>query len=292
MQRKPGRQVTGNIRQSYCRTPGGINLRLLSWGAGGAPDALLVHGFGDNALVWDRFASTLARHGNLLAMDLRGHGRSSRDPAGIYALADLVADVVQVLEQKCPAPVVLIGHSLGAHVAVRAAAARRNLVRALVAVDFALRPSQLSAGQVRRKFRERRRVYESVAEYISVLQEQLPLAHPELLATLAKGALRVNDEGVFEERSDPLLANMDDTIDTEATIAAFRKVGRPILLVRGEGSAILSRAAALNLLSQVPQSRISGVAAAGHTVMLDNPEGFCAVAQPYVLRQLGETAVG
>jgi pimeloyl-ACP methyl ester carboxylesterase len=273
-----------------------LNLSLRRWGAEQTPDVLLVHGFGDNALVWDRFASALAGRYSLLAIDLRGHGQSSWDPAGTYALADHVADVVQVLEHTCLAPVVLVGHSLGAHIAVRAAAARRNLVSALVAVDCALWPNRLSAGHVRRKFRERQRDYESVAEYVSVLQEQLPLAQPELLMTLAEGALRVNDAGRCEERSDPLLVNMDDTIDTEATIDAFRQVGRPILLVRGEGSAVLSRAAAVDLLSRVPQSRVGVVASAGHTVMLDNPQGFCAVARSYVLRfcarQLGESVAG
>jgi pimeloyl-ACP methyl ester carboxylesterase len=261
-----------------------LELNLRRWGTEGAPEVLLIHGFGDNSLVWDRFAASLVAHCSLLAVDLRGHGHSAWDPSGAYVLSDLVADVLQVLEQMGPAPVMLIGHSLGAHVAVRIAAARRDRVRALVTVDCALRPNPLSASHVRRKFRERRRLYQSPADYVTALHEQLPLARAELLATLAEGALRVNEAGLCEERCDSRLANMDDTIDREATLAAFRQVGRPILLVRGEGSAILSRADAADLVGQVPQSRSSGVAFAGHTVMLDNPEGFCAVVQPYVLK--------
>jgi esterase len=285
-----------NPRQLYYRTPRGLKLSFRVWNDGPAPHVLSVHGFGDNSLVWHHFASGLDNSCCVLAIDLRGHGHSEWDCTGTYAIPDFVADVVNVLDDLCPSPVVLVGHSLGAQVAIHAAAARPAHIRAAVLVDVGLKANELSSGYVRRKFRERCRVYESVSHYVGLLREQLPLAQLQLLEVLAEGALRPNSAGRYEERCDPTLVNMDDSVDTHAMLDALKRIARPILFVRGAGSAVLSRATAHKLLEELPQSRVSAVATAGHTVMLDNPEGFCAVVKPYVLRfssrPLSEAAAG
>ena len=293
---KAGNRVPVKLdhRQSHYRTPRGLNLNFRIWNDAAAPHVLLVHGFGDNSLVWHHFASTFDESCCLLGIDLQGHGYSEWNSTGTYAIPDFVADLENVLEDLCPAPVVLIGHSLGGQVAIHAAAAHPECIRAVVLVDVAIKPNELSGGYVRRKFRERCRVYESVAEYIALLRGQLPLARQELLEVLAEGALRVNDEGDYEERCDPVLVNMDDSIDTRL-LPSLKQIERPILFVRGAGSAVLSRATARELLTELPQSRMSVVHTAGHAVMLDNPEGFCTAVKPYVLKFSGllcESAAG
>jgi pimeloyl-ACP methyl ester carboxylesterase len=282
--RRIGIQVKAKDRQSYYRTPHGLNLSFRVWNGHNVPQVLLVHGFGDNSLVWQHFASSLDHSCCALAVDLRGHGYSEWSPTGTYALRDFAADIANVLEDLCPSPVVLAGHSLGAQTAIHVAAACRERIRAVVLVDVGFKPSEFSAGYVRRKFRERCRVYDSVADYIALLHEQVPLARQESLEVLAEGALRRNDEGHYEERCDPMLVNMDDSIDRHALLTGLKQIGRPVLFVRGAGSAVLSRATAFELMAQLPQSRMSSVATAGHAVMLDNPEGFSAAVRPYVLK--------
>jgi pimeloyl-ACP methyl ester carboxylesterase len=107
-----------------------------------------------------------------------------------------------------------------------------------------------------------------------------------LLEKVADRALRQRMDGLFELSGDPMLVDADDSVDARATLAVLKQIKRPVLFVRGEGSAILSRAAARELLAEVPQSRMSVVSRAGHAVMLDNPEGFCAAVEPFVLRVL------
>src|SRR5688572_19692407 len=103
-------------------TRDGLSLSTLAWGRG-RPQILLVHGFGDNALVWDHFACALADQYSLLAVDLCGHGASVWDPTGTYALQDFVVDVRRVLEQFDGGRTLLVGHSLGAQIVIRLAAA-------------------------------------------------------------------------------------------------------------------------------------------------------------------------
>ena len=54
----------------------GVKIHLLEWSREGVP-LILVHGFSNEAHIWDDFAPTVAEHYRVLAMDLRGHGGSS-----------------------------------------------------------------------------------------------------------------------------------------------------------------------------------------------------------------------
>jgi pimeloyl-ACP methyl ester carboxylesterase len=67
-------------------------------------------------------------------IDFQGHGESERWP-GHYLVADYVSATVGLLAERCREPVVLYGHSLGAMVAAGVAAARPDLVRAIVLED-------------------------------------------------------------------------------------------------------------------------------------------------------------
>ena len=59
------------------RVPGAhdLQLRLLEWSEEGIP-LLMLHGFGNEAHIWDAFAPHMAPHYHTLALDQRGHGHS------------------------------------------------------------------------------------------------------------------------------------------------------------------------------------------------------------------------
>jgi pimeloyl-ACP methyl ester carboxylesterase len=67
----------------------------------------------------------------VVAVDLRGHGASPRTVAGL-AVADLAADVAETVEGPAD---LLVGHSLGALVALELVAARPGFARRLVVED-------------------------------------------------------------------------------------------------------------------------------------------------------------
>jgi pimeloyl-ACP methyl ester carboxylesterase len=96
------------------------------------PQALLLHGVTSSSRTWWRVGPALAERGfRVLAVDLRGHGSSPRTVAGLSA-ADLAADVAETV----PGPVdLLVGHSLGALVALELVARRPWFARRLVVED-------------------------------------------------------------------------------------------------------------------------------------------------------------
>jgi pimeloyl-ACP methyl ester carboxylesterase len=102
--------------------------------AGKAP-VLLLHGLASNLTRWSEFVerTTLAEERNLIRVDLRGHGDS---PAhGRISLELWRDDLLALLDAEGAERAVLIGHSLGAQVALACAAGTPQRVAALVLID-------------------------------------------------------------------------------------------------------------------------------------------------------------
>ncbi|WP_306120093.1 MULTISPECIES: alpha/beta fold hydrolase [unclassified Roseitalea] len=108
-----------------------MSLPLVHAGGDGPP-ALMIHGFGADALSWTPLVAPLAARHAVWTVDLPAHGRAGPLPADC-APADLAALVATALE-RFDAPVSLVGHSLGAAVALHVADQRPDRVGALVLI--------------------------------------------------------------------------------------------------------------------------------------------------------------
>jgi pimeloyl-ACP methyl ester carboxylesterase len=107
-----------------------------------APPVLLLHGLGVGASIWQGFARRLLPHLAAVAPDLRGHGLSDAPPQA-YEPADYAGDLVELIDDlKLTTPVPVVGHSLGALVALALADVRPNLVKWLALLDPPLDPEQ------------------------------------------------------------------------------------------------------------------------------------------------------
>ena len=96
---------------------------------------VLVHGLASNMTRWSEFAeqTRLRKEWDLLRLDLRGHGQSmTRGRIGMEVWSDDLAALLDA--ERCESAVV-IGHSLGAHLALHFAARFPARVRGLVLID-------------------------------------------------------------------------------------------------------------------------------------------------------------
>ncbi|MBR1148418.1 alpha/beta fold hydrolase [Bradyrhizobium sp. AUGA SZCCT0431] len=91
-------------------------IALARWGAEdrGKPPALLLHGTGFVAEVWDDVARELAQDYTVYALDRRGHGDSQKPAANRYHFQDFAEDVCRVVEALDLTDIYGIGHSAGA----------------------------------------------------------------------------------------------------------------------------------------------------------------------------------
>jgi pimeloyl-ACP methyl ester carboxylesterase len=102
--------------------------------AGRAP-ALLLHGLASNMTRWSEFVehTRLADMRDLIRVDLRGHGDSpTRGRVSLELWSD---DLLALLDAEGAGRAVLIGHSLGAQVALACAARAPSRIAALVLID-------------------------------------------------------------------------------------------------------------------------------------------------------------
>jgi len=108
---------------------GGRRLRFLRRGEGGEP-ALLLHGFGGDLGNWLFNQAALAEGRAVYALDLPGHGESTKD-VGAATLEELAAVATAFLEAVGVGAAHLVGHSMGGAVAMAMAAATPKRVRSL-----------------------------------------------------------------------------------------------------------------------------------------------------------------
>jgi pimeloyl-ACP methyl ester carboxylesterase len=139
--------------RTYATDVAGVAIHCREIGDPSAEPVLLLHGGGSQGATWDAFGAALARAGyRAIAPDLRGHGASSRTVA--YPLAGFRADAAGLLDALELGKVVLIGHSLGGHVASLVAQQQPERITRLVLEDPPVPPpdaaaeDRLSAGQL------------------------------------------------------------------------------------------------------------------------------------------------
>ncbi len=120
--------------ERFVELPAGL-FRLLEW-PGAGETAVFLHGLTGLASVWrETIAELGAGRPPCIALDQRGHGDSPA-PAGGYAVGDFVGDTVALIETLGGGPVRLVGHSMGARVALVTAARRPDLVRSVAIIDI------------------------------------------------------------------------------------------------------------------------------------------------------------
>lgn len=118
----------------------------------GEPAVILVHGWCENADYWHAQFDALKSHYTVVALDLAGHGASGANRTD-WSIASYAADVATIARQIPNAHLVLVGHSMGADVALAAVPRIGARVIGIIAVD-ALRSvgmPPLAAGEIEAK---------------------------------------------------------------------------------------------------------------------------------------------
>ena len=103
----------------------------------GAPLVLAIHGITSTSRTWLATGRALGDCATLLAVDLRGRGRSTGLPP-VVGLDAHVRDMLAVLDAAGLERAVVVGHSLGAYIAARLATSHPERVSRLVLVDGGL----------------------------------------------------------------------------------------------------------------------------------------------------------
>jgi pimeloyl-ACP methyl ester carboxylesterase len=228
---------------------GGVRLHVRTVSDPAAPPALLLHGLGVGGSVWQSFARRLLPHLAAVAPDLRGHGQSDAPPSG-YAPADYAGDLIELIGDRLESPLPVVGHSLGALVALKLAELRPDLVAWLVVLDPPLDPALRNT--------EVEDVYRLRHAPAGELEKYLLGRNPGGGQLLAQGLARL-----FRQASDRAFEAMLSAAPFEVPA-----IQQPVLVLQAdpEHGGILGDAAAAAVVARLPRGRLYKIDGATHSL--------------------------
>ncbi|MDY6940577.1 MAG: alpha/beta hydrolase [Cyanobacteriota bacterium] len=112
---------------------GDIHLSYLEWSGGTIP-LLLLHGLADTAEVWSALGDALGDRYHVVAVDMRGHGDSSK-PARGYGFDDVIGDLEALMDVLGWSGAHVVGHSWSGKVATIWATQHSERLHSMVLVD-------------------------------------------------------------------------------------------------------------------------------------------------------------
>jgi pimeloyl-ACP methyl ester carboxylesterase len=170
---------SGRLAGSPAYAPPGdrIELRLSSgtlaarsWGSGGDL-VLCLPGLAATSGTFAAVAPVLAERHRVVALDLRGRGRSETTPLGTYGWRAHARDALEAATMLDAERFTVIGHSMGAYVAMQAAALAPGRVAAIVLIDSAGMPDPLAAARLLLSVRGLTAKRDSAAEHTRALRD-------------------------------------------------------------------------------------------------------------------------
>ncbi len=253
-------------------------LNLLEWGRKGSPGLLFIHGGAAHAGWWRFIAPFFFPEYHCVAVDLSGHGDSARRSnytPGLWCEEVLALTRDRDIFDKTP---VIIGHSMGGLIGVRAAAVLADELPGLIIIDSSVRapvPNHEGDGDARKKrngsnLLGRKRTYESRQQAIDRFRliPPQPCKNQALLTYIAaESVCRSGD--VWTWKYDP------DAFRGLQPVSVFhelKKIKSPTAIILGSQSRILDRSTAEKMKSEIRNAmEVIVINDSFHHLMLDQP---------------------
>ncbi|HEV7415783.1 MAG TPA: alpha/beta hydrolase [Tianweitania sediminis] len=246
------------------------NISLNVREAGEGPLMLFFHGITANSAVFGPLMAAFSDRFTTIAVDQRGHGLSDKPKLG-YEAKDFAEDIVSLLRMLDRGPAILVGHSLGCRNAVTAAVTNPELVRSVVGIDF----TPYIETEVFDALESRVNAGHQVFDDLQAVETYLANRYPNIPA----GAIKVRAESGYHAAEGGLLPLASPTAMKQTAkglradlTPAFRDVKRPVLIVRGANSKLVSAAALTQTSALRPDLPVVVVPDADHYVNEVSPE--------------------
>ncbi len=267
-------------------TSNGFALHASIWPNAGMPSCVLLHGFGHHSRIWDPLARRLQADYEVVALDFRGHGDSAWDRESDYSHGTLQQDLQALVRALKLAQFHLLGHSLGARIAMLYAAEQPQQVSSLTIMDTGPEASPKGIQRIRSEAANQPAFFADMSDYQSWLRTRHPLASASGLQSLYEHGLRASGEQ-WQAKTDPAFvrqlwrqdfagaANDPDNLPLTQTLwQCLSSTNCPTLVLKGQISSILSREVAKTMVEHLERGQLDVVPMAGHAVLLDNPD-YC-----------------
>ncbi|MFT4095625.1 MAG: alpha/beta fold hydrolase [Rhodoblastus sp.] len=242
--------------------------------AGKGPPLLLIHSLGTGAWMWRDDIAHWSGDFDVIAFDARGHGASTHN--GPVTVESIAADLAAGLSALGIRHAHVVGISMGGPIACRLYSTAPDAVASLVIADSFAR--QGAAGE----------------ERVRGLEQLLKTASMSSYATsYANGTMHAEADRRHFEALEASVAAMDKdvylqiarSVFTSDVADAMTKISVPVRVVVGAQDTRTPPALSEEIARLIPHADFKVVEHAAHLSNLDNPAGFHAAVDPFLLRR-------
>jgi len=283
--------MTQTFAERRWNSADGLSLYARDYAAAAGPAKLpviAIHGLTRNSADFGAIAPLIAQSGRrVLALDIRGRGQSDRAPDPMtYQPVTYAQDVLALMRDLGVERAVFLGTSMGGLITMAMAAIRSKVVAAAIINDVG--PEVAKEGLTRIAAYAGQPVeigsWAEAAAHVRKLNEiALPHYTDADWDVFARRTFRIGTEGTPVPDYDPDIMAPIRAAGAKALVPNlwpfFTRLakGRPVLLVRGETSDLLSEAIAAKMRKRAPKMDFVEVPGVGHAPMLDEPEAKAAI---------------
>ncbi|MGI9376358.1 alpha/beta hydrolase [Altererythrobacter sp. FM1] len=268
------------------QTADGLELHYRDYpGRDDRPPVICLHGLTRNARDFAALAERIAGEWRVIVPEMRGRGESdyAKDSA-TYTPLHYVADVMALLAEQGIERFVSVGTSLGGLMTMLIAATTPDRIAAVLLNDVG---PQLEAAGLERivDYVGQGRSFPTWMHAARALEAQHRESHPGFTIddwlAMAKRVMVLGSGGRIAFDYDMAIAAPFEDADPSAAPDMWPMfetlAGRPLALVRGECSNVLSAATAQEMKRRIPAMDLVTVPNVGHTPLLTEPEAVAAL---------------
>lgn len=256
-----------------------ITQHVLEYGDPDNPPILILPGITSPAATWEFVAEPLSREFHTYTLDIRGRGLSSAPEKG-YSLPDYAADVETVLRGLDIERPILLGHSMGARIAVAHAVLYPAPRTPLIVIDPPLTgpgrtPYSISEDTFVKSIRDARAgaTKDDMRPYFPSWSDDHLQLRARWLGTCDEGAV-IQTHSYFH---------------IEDFFHYWPKIDSETVFIYGVNSPAVTSNGAREIAETLPAAKLISIAEAGHMIPWDNFHGFMEALIPELRRITGSS---
>jgi pimeloyl-ACP methyl ester carboxylesterase len=277
--------MSGRYEDGYVTVRDGLRLHYRDYaGAADKPPILCLHGLTRNSRDWTEFAERYSPGFRVLALEFRGRGGSDYDPVPQrYNPVTYAGDVIELLDQLAVDQAIFAGTSLGGLVTMTTAAMAAQRIFATIMNDVGPDVDVEGVNRILtyvgndRRFGSWDEAADAIAANYGASFERY--THDDWVKMAKRNCREENGEVRFDY--DMAIAEPFKTTGPTPNVDLwpfFRVLAeKPLLVVRGAKSDLLTEATARRMQQVAPNMKLVVVPGVGHAPELNEPEAVAAI---------------
>ncbi|HET8884555.1 MAG TPA: alpha/beta fold hydrolase [Candidatus Saccharimonadales bacterium] len=246
-----------SIIHRWLRVPYTLYVRTNRKGKKPRATVLFLHGIGNTGAAWDDVIAKLPSDIRIISIDLLGFGKSPKPKHLVYSARTQARAVISTLiTQAIAGRLIIVGHSLGALVAVEVAKRYPMIIRSLILCSPPFYTSEDDKAPLHRERRLR--------EFYTLVK-----THPEQFVKISALAMKYNlsskSFSVTIDDVDSYIETLESSILNQTALRDAERLKKPMTLIHGRFDPLVIKSNMTKLVEYNNQAELR-VVSSGHEV--------------------------